>query len=363
LFFLLFAAIELACLSWLAPVDVAFIQWLESWRSCRSDYFFFVVKDRPLMCLLIAGGGIVALLFTRHRRAEARRLLLVVLIGSFFCELLKTMLERPRPSVLPSLSVGNSFPSGHVTTAVLVAGTLGFLLARSHCPRWVKWSGVSMLSLLVGITVGQRLYSGHHWLSDIVGSVLLASAWLCFALPRQQLLLVSRRSVAGFAGLLVVYGGFYFFPTVRLALPSALSILGQPVFAIAFGEEKDRGALRGEWGDEFQDPPSLWIYQEEASVEAPLPQAGKYLLKIAVRPLLQSKAFACFPLEITVNQQRVGALLLYRGWREYSLHIDPAWTRAGVNTITFRPGVAFPDNAQDRRTVAFRHLRVFGEKG
>ena len=357
------AVIELASLSLLAPLDAAFTRWLESWRSCQLDHIFFIIKDRPLTILLAAGGLTVMLLYVRRQWAEARHALIVVLAGSFFCELLKTGFERPRPSVLPSLNVGNSFPSGHVTTALLVAGALGFLLVRGNWARWVKASGVGLLGIVVGMTAWQRLYLGHHWLSDIIGSLLLVSAWLCWALPRPRLLAVSRRSIVITACLLISYGGLYFFPTLRLTLSSPLSVVGEPVFAVSFGEDKARGALRGAWGDEFQDPPSLWIYQEEASVEARLPEPGAYLLKIAVRPLLQSKAFACFPLEILVNQQRVGALLLYRGWREYSFQIDPAWTKAGVNTITFQPGVAFPDNTQDRRTVAFRHLRVFGEKG
>jgi hypothetical protein len=315
------------------------------------------------MILLATGGLTVMLLYVRRQWAEARHALVVVLAGSFFCELLKTGLERPRPSVLPSLNVGNSFPSGHVTTALLVAGALGFLLVRGSWARWVKASGVGVLGMVVGMTAWQRLYLGRHWLSDMIGSLLLVSAWLCWALPRPQLLTVSWRSLFVTTCFFISYGGLYFFPTLRLMLSSPLSVVGEPVFSVSFGESDDRKALRGGWGDEFQDPPSLWIYQEEASVEAPLPKPGAYLLKIAVRPLLQSKAFACFPLEISVNQQRVGALLLYRGWREYSFQIDPVWTRAGVNTITFQPGLTFPENTGDRRTVAFRHLRVFREKG
>lgn len=315
------------------------------------------------MILLVTGGFTVVFLNVRRRWMEVRHALLVVLAGSFLCELLKTGFERPRPSVLPSLSVGNSFPSGHVTTALLVAGTLSFVLVRSNWPRWVKFGGTGLSGLVVGMTVWQRLYLGHHWLSDVIGSLLLVSSWLCLTLPRPWLFHVSRQSFAVTACLLLCYGVFYLFPAFRFALPSALSVVGTPVFAVSFGEDHDRQVLRGAWGDEFQDPPSLWIYQEAASVEVPLPESGEYLLKIAVRPMLQSKAFACFPLEVSVNQQHIGALLLHRGWREYSFLIEPDWTVPGVNAITFSPGLAFPNNMSDRRTVAFRHLRLFGKQG
>lgn len=363
LFFSLLTLLELGSLSFFALVDATFSQWLEAQRSCQLDYAFFVIKDRPLILLLVLGGLTVGFLYLHHRWAEARHALFVVLSGGFFCELLKTGFERPRPSVLPSLSVGNSFPSGHVTTALLVAGTLSFFVVRSKWSRWRKFCCMSLLGLVVGTTSGQRLYLGHHWFSDVLGSLLLVSSWLFWTLPRPELFQISRRSTAAMACLLLCYSGFYFFPAWRIMLPSALSVVSAPVFSVSFDEDHDRQALRGTWGDESQDPPSLWIYQEAASVEVLLPQVAEYLLKIAVRPMLQSKAFACFPLEISVNQQRVGTLLLHRGWREYSFFLEPSWIEPGINLITFSPGLAFPPNGNDRRTVAFRHLRLFGQKG
>lgn len=315
------------------------------------------------MILLVVGGLTIGGWCLCRRWGEARHALLVVLVGGFLCELLKTGFERPRPSVLPSLTVGNSFPSGHVTTAVLVAGALSFFLVRSNWPRWMKFVGVSVLGLVVGMTAGQRVYLGHHWFSDVLGSLFLVGAWLCLTLPRPWLFYVSRQSVVITLCLLLCYSGFYFLPALRMALPSALSVGETPVFAVSFGEGYDREALQGAWGDAFQDPPSLWMYQEAASVAVSLPESGEYLLKIAIRPMLQSKAFACFPLEVSVNQQHAGALLLHRGWREYSLHLAPDRIAPGVNLITFSPGLAFPTNTSDRRTVAFRHLRLFGKKG
>jgi hypothetical protein len=122
--------------------------------------------------------------------------------------------------------------------------------------------------------------------------------------------------------------------------------------------------LRGAWGNDTQEPagPITWLARNEASVEISLPEQRAYTLKIAMRPLLQSKAFACFPLEIAVNQQSLGSLLLYRGWREYAFPLDPQWIKTGVNTITFRAAAEFPEYASDQRTVAFRHIRVFAGK-
>lgn len=136
------------------------------------------------------------------------------------------------------------------------------------------------------------------------------------------------------------------------------------MLTVSFGKNKAPGRLQGAWGDDAEEPagPITWLTRGEANVDVFLPEQRAYTLKIAMRPLLQSKAFACFPLEIAVNQQRLGSLLLYRGWREYAFPLDPQWTRAGVNTITFRAAAEFPEYASDQRTVAFRHIRVFAEK-
>ena len=131
-FFFVLTVVELTLLPALARFDAGFARWIDSERSCGFDYVMFVVKDRPLFLLEAFGGFILLLLCLRGRWREARHLLLVVIVGGFLCELLKTGLERPRPSVLSEVVTGNSFPSGHVTTALLVAGALGRLLLQGE---------------------------------------------------------------------------------------------------------------------------------------------------------------------------------------------------------------------------------------
>ena len=114
-------------------------------RSCWSDYMVFFVRDRALTVLILLGGLSLLLLCRSGRWAEARHLLIVVLVGGLLCELLKTGLERPRPSVLSEVAAGNSFPSGHVTTALLVAGALGRLIVarRKFQMEESDWLGSS----------------------------------------------------------------------------------------------------------------------------------------------------------------------------------------------------------------------------
>jgi hypothetical protein len=264
--------------------------------------------------------------------------------------------------VLPFFITGNSFPSGHTTTALLIAGTIGFLLWCGAGKLWVKIGVLAVLMVAVGLTAGQRLYWGHHWLSDVIGSIMLVSAWLCFLLPRPDLSSFSPRFFCILIFLFIGYGCFYFVPALRITLPSALTVDDDAVVIVSFGPDEANKTLRGAWGDPIQEPPSRWMKREEASVEVLLPERRRYLLKIAVRPMLRSKAFACFPLEVAVNQQRLDSLLLYRGWREYTFTLEPRWITSGRNILSFRVGSMFPVDGVDQHTVAFRQLRLFAEK-
>ncbi|HJY85056.1 MAG TPA: phosphatase PAP2 family protein [Candidatus Binatia bacterium] len=363
LLFLALVLIELFFLSSFGSLDAACANWIEAHRSCLLDSYNMLLSNWPIVALVSLSVFALGWLCMRRQWAEARHGALTVVIGMFLSELLKTGFERARPSVLPPLIVGNSFPSGHVASALLLAGTLSFLLARQRWAVWVKLSEIGLLAGLVGLITWQRLYLAHHWLSDVLGSFLLAGAWLCFTLPRPACMRISRRFVFACAILLGCYQVFYFFPRMRFALPSVTAATREPVFALSFGELGNQNVLEGAWGDRGLEPvgPVTWMEHGEASVAALLPEHQAYLMKLAVRPLVQSKAFACFPLEVRINQRQAGRILLYRGWREYALRLDPRWLAPGTNAITFQAGAAFPDSTPDLRTVAFRHLYLFAE--
>ncbi len=352
------ALIEIGGLAWLVRLDVATQQWLLAQRSCALDYAMFVLQDRAFTALLVLGGVALFWLCRGRRWREAGHLVLVVLVGSFLCELLKTGIERVRPSALPTLTTGNSFPSGHVTTACLIAGAIGFALWHARRSAFSRVAVCGLLSLLVGIVSWQRLYFGHHWLTDIVGSLLLSGAWLSFALSHARWFAVTRPALCVAAALLTSYLALYYYPGLRVALPTAHLLDAAPVFAVTFGPQKQHSLFQEGWGADAQEGVGAvtWIAREEAGLEVFLPHVGTYRLDLTLRPLLPAPAFACFPLDVTLNHNHLASLLLYRGWRQYTLSLDAQWVTAGKNTLAFRVGEAFPE-AADARTIAFHQLR------
>ncbi len=354
---------ELLFLSALVPLDATVLRWVQTSRSCELDRLSFFLKDPLIVALIVLGVLSLVWLCLYRRWVEAWHALLVVVFGEIVCTLLKHSFARARPSALPPTFDGNSFPSSHVIAALLIVGVLGLLLARQRWTKWLKFGLGSIFVAGVFAVAWQRVYSGQHWLSDVIGSVLLASAWLCFALPRPTLLQLSWRSALLWTGLLISPHIASFFPHLQLVLPSVISTYEEPLLSLSFGENTSAMQLYGAWGTHSREPagPITWAKREEVGVEVELPSQGPYTLKLAVRPVVHSQSFSCFPLEVSVNQQPAARLLLHRGWREYTLQLNPAWIVPGANHISFRIGADFPTATADQRTVAFLYLRFFSE--
>lgn len=110
---------------------------------------------------------------------EAVAALLGAMSSTAIDELLKVVIQRPRPPVnlVHVFGVLNSygFPSGHVMFYVVFFGFLCFLafaLLKPSLKRTVLLALFGSLVLLVGIS---RIYLGQHWASDVAGAYLLGS--------------------------------------------------------------------------------------------------------------------------------------------------------------------------------------------
>ena len=130
LLFFLLALVELRCLSFLLPLDDAVYDWIEVHRSCAVTHLF--LSEWPLISLVVLGVFTFLWLCRRQRWTEGAYGGAVIIVGGLLGELLKTAFERARPTALPPLLTGNSFPSGHVIGAVLLAGTLGSVLLQQR---------------------------------------------------------------------------------------------------------------------------------------------------------------------------------------------------------------------------------------
>jgi membrane-associated phospholipid phosphatase len=123
-----------------------------------------------LLVLGVAAGG---LLGGRPRAGLVAAGAMVA--ASATSQLLKALLASPRP--LLGLMDPSSWPSGHATNAMIFAFALGMIAP----PRWRPLVG-AFGGLLTVATVYSLLLLGSHYPSDVLGGLLVATAWGSLAL-------------------------------------------------------------------------------------------------------------------------------------------------------------------------------------
>lgn len=102
-----------------------------------------------------------------------------VLTGWLASTLLKILIARPRPDIVPHLvEVGDlSFPSGHAMVSAVTYLTLGALLARTQRYRstriFAMGAGV-FLAVIIGLS---RIYLGVHYPTDVFAGWCAGALW------------------------------------------------------------------------------------------------------------------------------------------------------------------------------------------
>jgi undecaprenyl-diphosphatase len=143
--------------------------------------------------LALVSIAAVVLLLIYRRRAQALVFGLTVLLAQVAAELIKWVVNRPRPDLVTHLDLtySASFPSGHSVMAPVVYLTLAVLLNESQArpaARFTLLGGAALLVVAIGVS---RVYLGVHWPTDVLGGWALGAAvalssWLVLRRLRQR---------------------------------------------------------------------------------------------------------------------------------------------------------------------------------
>ena len=140
-----------------------------------------------LTCLFFAALGVYQLIKEKSLKKVDKRILA---LGALYAVtvVLYVLFDKVAVNYRPVLENGvlePSYPSSHTVLSLVAFGS-AFLLVRKYFieekPRRII--GAACLLLMI-LTVLSRLLSGFHWLTDIVGGLLIAGAllaWFAFVL-------------------------------------------------------------------------------------------------------------------------------------------------------------------------------------
>lgn len=122
-----------------------------------ATILFIVIKNKKIGIVIISNLGIVTILN----------------------QLLKRILQRPRPEEFRIINEsGYSFPSGHSMISMAFYGFLIYLIYKNVKNKYLKWSLITVLGILI-ISIGiSRIYLGVHYTSDVVAGFLIAISYL-----------------------------------------------------------------------------------------------------------------------------------------------------------------------------------------
>lgn len=93
--------------------------------------------------------------------------------------LLKNILQRPRPTEFRIIDeMGYSFPSGHSMVSMAFYGFLIYLIYKYVKNKYLKWSVISILGILICFIGISRIYLGVHYTSDVLAGFLVSISYL-----------------------------------------------------------------------------------------------------------------------------------------------------------------------------------------
>jgi membrane-associated phospholipid phosphatase len=175
-----------------------FFSWIGDFKGMVLEMFIFVV------------------IFIFNRRAWI--VAAAAALTALWYVVLSHLIVRARPTTAQVLQVtehpgASSYPSGHTIFIVTVVAVLMLCIGYRFLRGWARTAGWLVAGLIIIANALGRIYTGAHWPSDVVGGILIATAWLALVLsvrwvssrvipeesPTQGRVVIRNRSLSGSA--------------------------------------------------------------------------------------------------------------------------------------------------------------------
>lgn len=305
-------------------------------RGCAADRVVDRTVDVATRALLALVVGVTLVHARRHGLRSVWAWTAAAALGLFAGTTMKHLLTRDRPSSLPDVRLGYSFPSAHAMNSVIaVLAVLAFTRAVAG-RRWLRSAAV----LLTIAVIGGRLLLARHWVCDVTAGILAALALGGLVVPAVERWPRLAPSVVA-AVLVAVYGADRWMAGSGFRLPAPLVSRALALVDVDLGSDANV-ALTGGWreaGDEAPGGSLVWL-EGAGTIPVGVPSAllaahagapAPFRLAFAGRPALPSAG--CTTVTVGVNGRALAAFVPFNGWREYRVPIAPDVLRAGRNEV------------------------------
>ncbi len=117
-------------------------------------------------------------LFVENKKIKSLFVGLTISASMLTYLLFNMMIKRARPIYISILETRYSYPSGHTTASITIYGLFLYIINKGNYSKKTKKILSSICLFFMVFIPISRLYLGAHFISDVIGGILLASLYI-----------------------------------------------------------------------------------------------------------------------------------------------------------------------------------------
>lgn len=133
----------------------------------------------------------IILLLTIKNNKIKILIILNLIISTLLNQILKYIVQRPRPNNPLVEETGFSFPSGHSMVSLAFYGLLTYLILKSNIKH--KKILITFMLIIIALIGLSRIYLQVHYPTDVLGGFLIAVSYLIIFIETSKPLKISSK--------------------------------------------------------------------------------------------------------------------------------------------------------------------------
>lgn len=154
-------------------IDKPFFEQIIKYKNTTITNILYFITNLASFFGIILIAILISLIFIKEKRiSDFKYVILNIITGVLTMQGLKSIIRRNRPPWKWIKQGGFSYPSGHTISAMLLYGTIILLVSKNYNGKAKKLI-ISLCVIMIFLTGISRIYFGVHYLTDVLGSLLL----------------------------------------------------------------------------------------------------------------------------------------------------------------------------------------------